>query len=222
MKLTDIWKASTMTRLCTQLLVSCVVTVVGLAVAPQSAFAQYMGKNFHGDFGVNSGTQAGPGLYVAIPFAQWNADNIKDADGNKLAASTFQGLDIRAMFPTLIGVTPKRYWAPTTGSWWRCPSRPSTPNARYPNLLSRTGGSTTCISYRCISDGIHRVRISSRGMDSMRRPDGTRPAPTTTLDSACGRTRFKVAPRFTSMRQRSSAPLRPGTSRCTRTRRTRI
>ena len=45
---------------------------------------------------------------MAIPFAQWNADNIRDAHGNKLAASAFQGLDIRAMFPTLIGVTPKK------------------------------------------------------------------------------------------------------------------
>ena len=51
------------------------------------AFAQYMGSNFHGDFGVNSGSQAGPGWYVAIPFAQWNADSIKDADGNKLSIS---------------------------------------------------------------------------------------------------------------------------------------
>ena len=67
-----------------------------------------LGNNFHGDFGVNSGTQAGPGFYVAIPFAQWNADHIKDADGNTLAASRFQGFDVRALFPTMIGVTPRK------------------------------------------------------------------------------------------------------------------
>ena len=78
------------------------LTCVGALAVPQPAFAQYFGNNFHGDFGVNSGTQAGPGFYVAIPFAQWNADNIKDADGNPLAASRFQGFDVRALFPTIM------------------------------------------------------------------------------------------------------------------------
>ena len=77
-----------------------VLTCVGSLAVPQPASAQYFGNNFHGDFGVDSGTQSGPGFYVAIPFAQWNADHIKDADGNTLAASRFQGFDVRAMFPT--------------------------------------------------------------------------------------------------------------------------
>ena len=85
-----------------------VLTCVGPLAVPQPASAQYLGNNFHGDFGVNSGTQSGPGFYVAIPFAQWNADHIKDADGNTLAASRFQGFDVRALFPTIIGVTPKK------------------------------------------------------------------------------------------------------------------
>ena len=84
------------------------LTCVGPLAVPQPVSAQYLGNNFHGDFGVNSGTQSGPGFYVAIPFAQWNADHIKDADGNTLAASRFQGFDVRALFPTIIGVTPKK------------------------------------------------------------------------------------------------------------------
>jgi hypothetical protein len=47
--------------------------LLGSFVLVPSAFAQYMGSNFHGDFGVNAGSQAGPGIYFAIPFAQWNA-----------------------------------------------------------------------------------------------------------------------------------------------------
>ena len=85
-----------------------VLTVVGALALPQPALAQYFGNNFHGDFGVNSGTQAGPGVYVAIPFAQWNADHVKDADGNTVAASLFRGFDVRGLFPTVIGVTPKK------------------------------------------------------------------------------------------------------------------
>ena len=73
--------------------------MVGLT-APQLAEAQYLGHNFHGDFGVNSGSQAGPGFYFAVPFAQWNADNINDADGNAFAASRFQGVDIRVVRAT--------------------------------------------------------------------------------------------------------------------------
>jgi hypothetical protein len=82
--------------------------LVGSLVLSPPAFAQYLPSNFHGDFGVNSGSQPGPGFYVAIPFAQWNADHVKDADGHTVLGSSFQGLDIRAVFPTVIVVTSKK------------------------------------------------------------------------------------------------------------------
>jgi hypothetical protein len=72
-----------------------VAAFFGSLLLAQPAFAQYMGSNFHGDFGVNSGSQAGPGLYVGIPFAQWNVDYIKDADGNTVVGGQFQGFDVR-------------------------------------------------------------------------------------------------------------------------------
>jgi len=90
-----------------QSLLLTVLTFVGVFAAPQRASAQYLGHNFHGDFGVNSGTQAAPGVYVAIPFARWNVDQLKDADGKTVAASQFQGFDIKASFPTVIAVTPR-------------------------------------------------------------------------------------------------------------------
>jgi len=86
-----------------------VAAFVGMLVVPQPAFTQYMGNNFHGDFGVNSGSQAGPGLYLAFPFAQWNVNSIKDAAGNPLLASVFQGFDVRAAFPMIMAVTPKKF-----------------------------------------------------------------------------------------------------------------
>src|SRR5678815_937160 len=84
------------------------LALVASFVAASPASAQYMGNNFHGDFGVNSGTQPGHGMYVAIPFAQWNANNIKDADGNTVRGGQFQGFDVRAVFPTMIVVTSKK------------------------------------------------------------------------------------------------------------------
>ena len=57
---------------------------------------------------MKSGSQAGPGLYFAIPFAQWNADSIKDADGRTVLGTQFQGFDVRAVFPTMMVVTSKK------------------------------------------------------------------------------------------------------------------
>ena len=71
---------------------------------------------------------------LAIPFAQWNADHIKDADGKTLAASAFQGLDIRVMFPTLIGVTPKKVLGAYYGFMVALPFSTVRPNA-HPGVL---------------------------------------------------------------------------------------
>ncbi len=83
--------------------------LVAFLVLARPAFGQYMGSNFHGDFGVNSGSQPGPGLYVAIPFAQWNVDQIKNAGGNTVVGASFEGFDVRAVFPTMIVVTSKKF-----------------------------------------------------------------------------------------------------------------
>ena len=74
----------------------------------------------------------------------------------------------------------------------------------------------------CISDGMHHGRTSSRGMAFMHRQGGTRRAPPTTSGWACGRRKFRLAPRSTSTRRRRSVPRRRRTSSSIRTRRTRI
>jgi hypothetical protein len=87
------------------LVISALVLFASLA-APSPASAQYQGHNFKGDFGVNSGSQPGPGIYVLVPFGQWNADDIKDSDGNLFASTRFQGFDLRVIPTTVVGVTP--------------------------------------------------------------------------------------------------------------------
>ena len=82
--------------------------LAGSLVLAPPALAQYLGSNFHGDFGVNSGSQAAPGLYFALPFAQWNVDHVKDVDGNTILGGQFQGFDVRAVFPTVIVVTSRK------------------------------------------------------------------------------------------------------------------
>ena len=183
-------------RFTTQLVI-CSVVAVGSLVWPTPAPAQYMVNNFHGDFGVNSGTQAGPGFYVAIPFAQWNADNVKDADGNTLAASAFQGIDIRATFPTIVGVTPKKLLGANYGFMFASPFSTIRPERVIPEAFESDWGLNDLYVVPLYLGGISLARTSWRGMDFTRRPGDTRPAPTTTWDSACGRTRFKLAPRST-------------------------
>ncbi len=82
------------------------LVLVGLLAAPPAAFAQYQGHNFKGDFGVNSGTQPPPGLFVGIPYLQWGVDDITDNDGNEVLAGQFQGFDMRMIPLTVIAVTP--------------------------------------------------------------------------------------------------------------------
>jgi hypothetical protein len=89
-------------------LVVAALVLIGTIVAPPAASAQYQGHNFKGDLGVNSGSQPGPGIYALFPYGQWNADAIKDADGNPFLATQFGGFDLRLVAPTLVAVTPKK------------------------------------------------------------------------------------------------------------------
>ena len=82
--------------------------VIGSLVAPRPASAQYLGHNFKGDFGVNSGSQPTTGVYLHFPYGQWNADDIKDADGNPLAETRFRGFDLRTAPITMLAVTPAK------------------------------------------------------------------------------------------------------------------
>jgi hypothetical protein len=84
------------------------LALIGWLVVASPVSAQYQGHNFKGDFGVNSGTQPLPGIYVLLPFGQLNADEIKDGDGNTVASTRFGGFDLRAIPATVIGVTPRK------------------------------------------------------------------------------------------------------------------
>jgi hypothetical protein len=84
------------------------LTLIISVSIPSPASAQYQGHNFKGDFGVNSGSQPGPGIYVLLPYGQWNADQIKDGDGEAFPGTLFGGFDLRLMPPTFIAVTPHK------------------------------------------------------------------------------------------------------------------
>ncbi len=72
--------------------------VLLLAVPAQ---AQLNGSHTLGDFGVQSGSQPQPGFYAALFYLRYDADTIKDADGNivRLSPSSPGSLAVSAVAP---------------------------------------------------------------------------------------------------------------------------
>ena len=63
------------------------ITAAIMAVAvllPTPSEAQLNGSHTPGDYGVQSGSQPQPGLYAALFYLRYDADTIKDADGNTI------------------------------------------------------------------------------------------------------------------------------------------
>ncbi len=54
-------------------------SVALLTVCAASASAQLVGHYLVGDFGLASGSQPAPGLYLVAPFARFDTDTIKGA-----------------------------------------------------------------------------------------------------------------------------------------------
>lgn len=84
------------------------LVLAGLLAAPPPASGQYLGENFHGDFGVNSGSQPPPGIFVTLPYGEWHVDGIRDAAGEPFLSTQFQGFDLGIIVPTLSVVTSRK------------------------------------------------------------------------------------------------------------------
>ena len=56
--------------------------IVVAVLRPKPAAAQLNGSHTPGDYGVQSGSQPQPGMYAALFYLRYDADTVKDADGN--------------------------------------------------------------------------------------------------------------------------------------------
>ena len=85
-----------------------------LAVPAQ---AQFNGSHTLGDFGVQSGTQPSPGLYAAFFYYRYDADTLKDRNGDSLTLSpdSSGSLGMNAYAPTLWYVTKAKVLGSTYG-----------------------------------------------------------------------------------------------------------
>ena len=91
------------TTRCRKALTAAVAIAVMLAVPADSA-AQLNGQNIKGDAGLKSGSQAPPGVYVAIPLWFYTADAVKDREGDELLTGTLDA----AVFGAALNVVTTR------------------------------------------------------------------------------------------------------------------
>jgi hypothetical protein len=81
------------------------VAIVVLLVLPSTAAAQLNGDNIKGDVGLKSGSQAPPGVYIAVPLWFYTADAVKNRDGDQILTGN---LDAAIFGVALNVVTPRK------------------------------------------------------------------------------------------------------------------
>jgi hypothetical protein len=78
-------------------------------LSPRLSYAQLAGHNTKGDFGLQSGTQAPPGLYVVPLYLDYSADTLRDNDGDRLAPLGGGGsINAQALIAGLLWVSDKK------------------------------------------------------------------------------------------------------------------
>ena len=58
--------------------------IAALGVTSGQAHAQFLGHNALGDFGLQSGTQPDPGLYLAFMYLRYDSDTLRNRDGDRV------------------------------------------------------------------------------------------------------------------------------------------
>ncbi len=135
-------------------LCACAAVFAALTFHGSPALAQLSGHNSPGDFGLLSGSQPAPGVYLLAPFLRYDTDTIKDRSGNTLNLPG--DLVVNAFFPTAYVVTD---WTLLGGTYGFMASPPFV-NTRYesPRLDQETGMSFSDMYVSPLNLGWHTPR----------------------------------------------------------------
>jgi hypothetical protein len=85
-----------------------VLAIAMSVVCPTALLAQLNGQNIKGDAGLKSGSQAPPGAYFVVPMWFYNADKLKDRDGNELSQALSGSLNASVLSVAFSRVTTKK------------------------------------------------------------------------------------------------------------------
>ena len=81
------------------------------------AQAQLAGSHTLGDYGVQAGSQPGPGFYNVVFYYRYSSDTIKDVNGNTIRPL---GSPPSTVATAITESASRRSRARTTARWWPC------------------------------------------------------------------------------------------------------
>ncbi len=122
-------------RLVPRTLAASAVAFAVLTFHASPSLAQLSGHNWTGDFGLQSGSQPAPGVYVLVPFFRYDTDTIRDRSGDTLNLPGDLGINMLA--PAAFVVTDWKLFGANYGFM----VAPSAVNTRYesPRFDQETG-----------------------------------------------------------------------------------
>lgn len=89
-----------------------IAAAAALFLLPSTAAAQLNGTNLKGDVGLKVGSQAPPGVYIAVPIWLYTADAVKDRNGDQILTGN---IDTAIYGPALSVVTKKKVFGANYG-----------------------------------------------------------------------------------------------------------
>jgi hypothetical protein len=121
------------------------------------AQAQFNGSHSLGDFGVQSGTQPGPGFYAAFFYYRYSADTLKDRNGDTvtLSAESRGNLGIDAYAPILWFVSKHKILGANYGAMAVIPWANGALEAPFFGLAQNTGTHFADVYLRPVDLGWH-------------------------------------------------------------------
>ena len=141
-------------------MISAAAVMTVAMLLPTPSLAQLNGSHTPGDYGVQSGSQPAPGFYAALFYLRYDADTIKDADGNivRPAPNSPGSLAVSAVAPLAWFVSQTKFLGANYGAMVVLPLANASIEAPAFALGETIGTSISDLLVRPIDLGWHTAR----------------------------------------------------------------